>query len=145
MRNDEEVTNNNEPCKDKEEDLKEDNEIAEIFRIETDIFDYESPICKSFDEFSYLFQVDPDVLTKDILGFKTYEYDLKDEALRSKAALEESMNQEEESSNNAWSDYLPIDEWENQGDTTNMERDVNYNPYIDISRLFNEHATTKEE
>ncbi|GKB86626.1 hypothetical protein Tco_0958898 [Tanacetum coccineum] len=40
------------------------------------------------------------------------ESDLKDEALRNKAALEESMNQEEESSNDDWSHYSPIDEWE---------------------------------
>ncbi|GJR02898.1 hypothetical protein Tco_0525882 [Tanacetum coccineum] len=31
------------------------------------------PLCKAFDEFNYLFQIDPDVLTKDIPGFKTYE------------------------------------------------------------------------
>ncbi|GKE13230.1 hypothetical protein Tco_1416781, partial [Tanacetum coccineum] len=69
----EKVKNDNEPCVDKEEGSDEENEIAEIFRIETDIFDYESPLCKVFDEFNYLFQIDPDVLTKDIPGFKTYE------------------------------------------------------------------------
>ncbi|GKF00288.1 hypothetical protein Tco_0023638, partial [Tanacetum coccineum] len=189
-----EVKNDNEPSIDKGKDSKQENKIAEILRIETDIFDYESPLCKAFDECNYLFQIDPDVLTKDILGFKTcedykddwiYEWndkvpwvnekpwkhdgvwkeptavknrckpfcfksghsewptyykwyealedsDIKDEA-RNKVALEESMNQDEESSNDAWSNYSPIDEWCDQGDATNMEPDVNYNTYLDIS------------
>ncbi|GJY61871.1 hypothetical protein Tco_0462528 [Tanacetum coccineum] len=48
-------------------------EIDEIFRIETNLFDYETPLCKKFKEFNYLLKIDPDVLTKDIEGFKTYD------------------------------------------------------------------------
>ncbi|GKA57422.1 hypothetical protein Tco_0756610, partial [Tanacetum coccineum] len=59
MESNKEVTNNNEPCRVKGEDSKEENKIAGIFRIETDIFDYESPICKAFDEFNYLFKSIP--------------------------------------------------------------------------------------
>nr|GEY45111.1 SGNH hydrolase-type esterase domain-containing protein [Tanacetum cinerariifolium]GEY51408.1 SGNH hydrolase-type esterase domain-containing protein [Tanacetum cinerariifolium] len=33
-----------------EENLREDTEIAEIFRIETDIFEFETPLCKEFKE-----------------------------------------------------------------------------------------------
>nr|GEW01246.1 hypothetical protein [Tanacetum cinerariifolium] len=51
----------------------EDGEIAEIFRIETNIFDYEMPMYKAFNEFNYLIQIDPNVLTKYIIGFKNYE------------------------------------------------------------------------
>ncbi|GKG24070.1 hypothetical protein Tco_0392106, partial [Tanacetum coccineum] len=36
---------------------------------------------------------------------------LKEEALINKAILEESMNVEEESSDDTWSDYSPIEEW----------------------------------
>ncbi|GJT03107.1 hypothetical protein Tco_0824276 [Tanacetum coccineum] len=43
------------------------------FRINTNIFDYETPICSAFNEFNYLLKVDPDLLTKDIMGFKTYD------------------------------------------------------------------------
>ncbi|GKE16680.1 hypothetical protein Tco_1424257 [Tanacetum coccineum] len=46
--------------------------------IETDVFDYETPLCLTFNEFNYLLKVDPDLLTKDIMGFKTYE-DYKDD------------------------------------------------------------------
>ncbi|GJZ14459.1 hypothetical protein Tco_0550136 [Tanacetum coccineum] len=88
-----------------------DDEIAKVFRIDTDIFNYETPICSAFNEFNYLLKVDPDLLTKDIEGFKTfddykndwiyewnkddYEWyealedsELKDLALRNKASME---------------------------------------------------------
>ncbi|GJY78358.1 uncharacterized mitochondrial protein-like protein [Tanacetum coccineum] len=66
-------------------DLKEywsykEEETAEIFKIETNVFDYETPLCLAFNEFNYLLKVDPDLLTKDIMGFKTYE-DYKDDSI----------------------------------------------------------------
>ncbi|GJR84711.1 hypothetical protein Tco_0155496 [Tanacetum coccineum] len=59
-------------------DLEETNqddeqEIGEIFRIETNLIDYETPLCEKFKEFNYLLKIDPDVLTNDIVGFKTYD------------------------------------------------------------------------
>ncbi|GKB06231.1 hypothetical protein Tco_0834464, partial [Tanacetum coccineum] len=61
-----------------EESSNDEDEIAEVFRIDTNIFDYETPLCSAFNEFNYLLKVDPDLLTKDIMGFKTYE-DYKDD------------------------------------------------------------------
>ncbi|GJV13676.1 hypothetical protein Tco_1355217 [Tanacetum coccineum] len=61
-----------------EEFSDNEDEIAEVFRIDTNIFDYETPICSTFNEFNYLLKVDPDLLTNDIMGFKTYD-DYKDE------------------------------------------------------------------
>ncbi|GJW24695.1 hypothetical protein Tco_0038506 [Tanacetum coccineum] len=54
------------------------NQVTEVFRIDTNLFDFETPMCKTFKEFNYLLQIDPDLLTKDIEGFKTYE-DYKDD------------------------------------------------------------------
>ncbi|GJW34693.1 hypothetical protein Tco_0057613 [Tanacetum coccineum] len=68
-------------------DIKEDDEVeltdeessddmdnvAEVFRIDTNLFNFETHMCKAFNEFNYLLQVDPDLLTKDIKGFNTYE------------------------------------------------------------------------
>ncbi|GJW79576.1 hypothetical protein Tco_0143551 [Tanacetum coccineum] len=54
-------------------DSDDEDEVAKIFRIETNVFDFETPFCRAFKEFNYLLQIDPDVLTKDIDGFKTYE------------------------------------------------------------------------
>ncbi|GJV42225.1 hypothetical protein Tco_1420665 [Tanacetum coccineum] len=44
-------------------------EVVKIFRIETNVFDFKTPLCRAFKEFNYLLQIDPDVLTKDIDGF----------------------------------------------------------------------------
>ncbi|GKB29093.1 hypothetical protein Tco_0868494 [Tanacetum coccineum] len=57
-------------------DLEE--ETAKFFKIETDVFNYETPLCLAFNEFNYLLKVDPDLLTKDIMRCKTYE-DYKDD------------------------------------------------------------------
>ncbi|GKB30349.1 hypothetical protein Tco_0869750 [Tanacetum coccineum] len=68
---------------DESSDLEEywsdkEEETAKIFKIETNVFDYEIPLCLAFNEFNYLLKVDPDLLTKDIMGFKMYE-DYKDD------------------------------------------------------------------
>ncbi|GJT41277.1 hypothetical protein Tco_0941142 [Tanacetum coccineum] len=67
-----------EPTNEKTSNLEKTNhddeqEIDEIFRIETNLFDYETSLYEKFKEFNYLLKIDPDVLTKDIEGFKTYE------------------------------------------------------------------------
>ncbi|GKC16309.1 hypothetical protein Tco_1013091 [Tanacetum coccineum] len=70
---DEEVLTDDEFSDLEEENLREGNEIAEIFKIETDIFLVETPLCKEFKEFNHLLWIDVDVLTGDLPGFKTYE------------------------------------------------------------------------
>ncbi|GKB73556.1 hypothetical protein Tco_0934968, partial [Tanacetum coccineum] len=40
------------------ENIKEDTEIAEIFRIETDIFHFKTPLREAFNKFNYLFKID---------------------------------------------------------------------------------------
>ncbi|GJV45456.1 hypothetical protein Tco_1429992 [Tanacetum coccineum] len=54
-------------------DSDDEDEVAKIFRIETNVFDFETPLCRAFKEFNYLLHIGPNVLTKDIEGFKTYE------------------------------------------------------------------------
>ncbi|GJU30859.1 hypothetical protein Tco_1174448 [Tanacetum coccineum] len=60
------------------ESFDNEDEVAEVLRIDANIFDYETPLCLAFNEFNYLLKVDPDLLIKDIMGFKTYE-DYKDD------------------------------------------------------------------
>nr|GEV75139.1 hypothetical protein [Tanacetum cinerariifolium] len=57
------------------EETNQDNEqeIGETFRIETNLFDYETPLCEKFKEFNYLLKIDSNVVTNDIVGFKTYD------------------------------------------------------------------------
>ncbi|GKA24908.1 hypothetical protein Tco_0710941 [Tanacetum coccineum] len=56
-------------------DLEEnmEHEVAEIFRIKIDIFDFETPLCTTFSEFNYLLKIDTDLFTHDIQGDKAYE------------------------------------------------------------------------
>nr|GEW67439.1 VIER F-box protein 2 [Tanacetum cinerariifolium] len=61
-----------------EESFDDMDEVVEVFRIDTNLFDFETPMCKAFKEFNYLLQIDPDLLNKDIEGFKTYD-DYKDD------------------------------------------------------------------
>ncbi|GJV96092.1 hypothetical protein Tco_1547669, partial [Tanacetum coccineum] len=107
------------------------DEFAKIFRIENNVFNFETPLCKVFKEFNYLLQIDPDVLTKNIEGFKTYDdykddwiyewnkdvpwsglpvagemmdilIELKEEALKNKAIMEGMIADNDESSNEGW-------------------------------------------
>ncbi|GJU76286.1 hypothetical protein Tco_1273356 [Tanacetum coccineum] len=54
-------------------DSKDEDEVAKTFRIETNVFNFETPLCMAFKEFNYLLQIDSDVLTKDIDRLNTYE------------------------------------------------------------------------
>nr|GFD39257.1 hypothetical protein [Tanacetum cinerariifolium] len=63
-----------------EEFSNNEDEVAEVFRINTNIFDFEMPMCKTFKEFNYLLEINPDLLTKGIEGFKTYE-EYKDDSI----------------------------------------------------------------
>ncbi|GJX15107.1 hypothetical protein Tco_0206865 [Tanacetum coccineum] len=67
-----------EPTGDESSDFEEtdhdnEQEIGEIFRIEMNLFNYETPLCKEVNEFNYLLKINPELRTKDIKGFKTYE------------------------------------------------------------------------
>nr|GEV09946.1 retrovirus-related Pol polyprotein from transposon TNT 1-94 [Tanacetum cinerariifolium] len=74
MRGDyEEILTDDEVFDLEKENLLEGNKIAKIFRIETDIFLFETSLCEEFKEFNHLLQIDVDVLTKDLSGFNTYE------------------------------------------------------------------------
>nr|GEX89785.1 hypothetical protein [Tanacetum cinerariifolium] len=54
-------------------DSDDEDEVAKIFRIKTNVFNFKTPLCRAFKEFNYLLQINPYVLTKDIDGFQTYE------------------------------------------------------------------------
>ncbi|GKA65374.1 hypothetical protein Tco_0765081 [Tanacetum coccineum] len=69
---DEEVITNDELSNPGDGNLIKETKVAEIFRIETNIFQFETPLCEAFKEFNYLLKIDMDVLTNDISGFKTY-------------------------------------------------------------------------
>ncbi|GKD72203.1 hypothetical protein Tco_1330485, partial [Tanacetum coccineum] len=49
------------------------DETAKIFKIEDNLLDYETPLCKAFDEFNYLLKIDTDLFSFEIQEIKTYE------------------------------------------------------------------------
>ncbi|GJZ11818.1 hypothetical protein Tco_0546577 [Tanacetum coccineum] len=65
---------------------EEDNEpddITDIFKIKGNLFDYETPLCKAFNDFNYLLKINTDLFTFDIQGIKTYEeYELNNTVIR---------------------------------------------------------------
>ncbi|GJS51397.1 hypothetical protein Tco_0624759 [Tanacetum coccineum] len=63
-----------------EESFDNEDEIVEVFRIDTNIFDSETPLCSAFNEFNYLL--------KDHEWYEALEdSELKDPALRNKASM----------------------------------------------------------
>ncbi|GJR60027.1 hypothetical protein Tco_1502189 [Tanacetum coccineum] len=65
------------------EESDDPDDIAEIFKIEGNLFDYETPLCKAFNDFNYLLKIDTDLFTFDIQGIKTYEeYELNNTVKR---------------------------------------------------------------
>ncbi|GJS44373.1 hypothetical protein Tco_0569416 [Tanacetum coccineum] len=75
------LSNNNEEMEADESDDPDD--IAEIFKIEGNLFDYETPLCKAFNDFNYLLEINTDLFTFDIQGIRTYEeYELNNTMTR---------------------------------------------------------------
>ncbi|GKB01918.1 hypothetical protein Tco_0829962 [Tanacetum coccineum] len=62
-----------------EEETEEDDNpnkmdnVPEILRIEGNLFDFETPLCKAYHEFNCLLKIDTDLFTYDIQNFKTYD------------------------------------------------------------------------
>ncbi|GJZ15421.1 zinc finger, CCHC-type containing protein [Tanacetum coccineum] len=153
---DDEVELTNEEFSDPDnENLIDKDEVAEIFRIETDIFDFDTPICKAFNEFNYLLKIDTDLLTRELpwmvrVGYMTYFQDyewyhdlvngkLKNEALKQNTIYEGSWG-------DATQGVINFCTWLKRcfGNLhkayANTNIDVNYNPYLDVSRTFNNHS-----
>nr|GEU44409.1 hypothetical protein [Tanacetum cinerariifolium] len=55
-----------------DEDDKPDD-VVEIIKIEGNLFDFETPLCKAFNEFNYLLKIDIDLFICDIQEIRTYE------------------------------------------------------------------------
>ncbi|GKA40303.1 hypothetical protein Tco_0732896 [Tanacetum coccineum] len=75
------LTDHNEEIEAEEDDDPDD--ITDIFKIEGNLFDYETPLCKAFNDFNYLLKINTDLFTFDIQGIGTYkEYELNNHVTR---------------------------------------------------------------
>ncbi|GJV77970.1 hypothetical protein Tco_1509554 [Tanacetum coccineum] len=76
-------------------------DIADIFKIEGNLFDFETPLCKAFNEFNYLLRIDTDLFAFNISEIKTYEeYELNNNMM---GDLEEPWS---DNGNHKWYDEL---------------------------------------
>nr|GEY20088.1 hypothetical protein [Tanacetum cinerariifolium] len=57
---DKEVMTNNELSNPKDENLANEKEIAQIFRIDIDLFDFDTPLRQAFKKYNYLSRIDVD-------------------------------------------------------------------------------------
>ncbi|GJY31425.1 copia protein [Tanacetum coccineum] len=60
---------------DHNEEIEEDDDpddITDIFKIEGNLFDFETPLCEAFNDFNYLLKINKDLFTFDIQGARTY-------------------------------------------------------------------------
>ncbi|GJS17503.1 hypothetical protein Tco_0411975 [Tanacetum coccineum] len=75
------LSNDNEEREAGEDDNPDD--ITDIFKIEGNLFDYETPLCEAFNDFNYLLKINTDMFTFDIQGIRTYEeYELNNTITR---------------------------------------------------------------
>nr|GEW82931.1 retrovirus-related Pol polyprotein from transposon TNT 1-94 [Tanacetum cinerariifolium] len=61
---------------DHNDDIKEDDDpddIDDIFKIEGNLFDFETPMCEAFNDFNHLLKINKDLFTFDIQETRTYE------------------------------------------------------------------------
>ncbi|GKC97930.1 hypothetical protein Tco_1168205 [Tanacetum coccineum] len=57
----------------KDENTYETYKVPKIFRIEENLFDFETPLYEAYHEFNCLLKIDSDLFTYDIQNFKTYD------------------------------------------------------------------------
>ncbi|GJZ32367.1 hypothetical protein Tco_0577803 [Tanacetum coccineum] len=63
----------NEEETEEDDNPNETNNVPKIFRIEGNLFDFETPLCEAYHEFNCLLKIDTDLFTYDIQNFKTYD------------------------------------------------------------------------
>ncbi|GJW52668.1 hypothetical protein Tco_0096753 [Tanacetum coccineum] len=102
IRGDDEVELTDEEFSDNEDD------VAEVFRIDTNIFDFETPIWKN-DGYCNGGNLPGAYIVRNLLHYRDYEWykalkdsKLKKDALRNKAIMEGLINEDDESCNNGW-------------------------------------------
>ncbi|GKA78708.1 hypothetical protein Tco_0785245 [Tanacetum coccineum] len=108
-----------------EESSYDEDDIAEVFRIKTNIFDYETPLCSAFnwkDDGYYNGGNSPRAyIIGNQLHYQDYEWyealedcKLKDEALRNKAIMEGSIKEDDDESHHEhgrqWNTYTNYDD-----------------------------------
>ncbi|GJY59254.1 hypothetical protein Tco_0459146 [Tanacetum coccineum] len=88
-------------------DSEDEDKVAKNFRIETNVLYFETPLYRAFKEFNYLLQIDPDLLNKDIEGFKTSK-DYKDDWIYEWNKDVPWVHEKPWTDNGAWKEPAPV-------------------------------------
>ncbi|GJR88302.1 hypothetical protein Tco_0212313 [Tanacetum coccineum] len=146
----------------------DDHEVLTKEAINTGIFDFETPLCTAFNEFNFLLKIDTDLFTHDIQEAKTceeYENELNNDPVepwsenRVPYELIDHICEliHFKNGKSKWSTCCSNeDEFCNGGELPGMRKHIrrayaktninaNYNPYLDVSRTFNNHAGKNDE
>ncbi|GKB65440.1 hypothetical protein Tco_0921626 [Tanacetum coccineum] len=67
------LSDHNEEEPEEDDNPNETDNVPEILRIKGNLFDFETPLCEAYNEFSCLLKIDTDLFTYDIQNFKTYD------------------------------------------------------------------------
>ncbi|GJW90401.1 hypothetical protein Tco_0167954 [Tanacetum coccineum] len=143
------LSDHNEEETEEDDNPNEMDNVPEFFRIKRNLFDFETPLCEAYHEFSCLLKIDTDLFTYDIQNFKTYD-EYKQELKGDKAKGTEKP----------WSEngvpYQLCDhicepyrfknggtKWptctsdiDGRGPYANMKTEWVSNPYLDTNRIF---------
>ncbi|GJZ28935.1 hypothetical protein Tco_0573582 [Tanacetum coccineum] len=150
-------SNDNEEIEAEEDDDPDD--ITDIFKIEGNLFNYETPLCKAFNDFNYLLKIDRDLFTFDIQGIRTYEeYELNNHV--DKGIVEENVvdnvldfhkldyNVLVKLQERWWKinahEVTPFTRLESYGQRpyANFKTEKTHDPYLDINRIFDRNYDT---
>ncbi|GJZ67045.1 hypothetical protein Tco_0630285 [Tanacetum coccineum] len=125
------LSDHNEEETEEDDNPNETNNIPKILRIEGNLFDFETPLCEAYHEFSCLLKIDTNLFTYDIQNFKTYgEY--KQEMNNDKAKDTEKLWYDELADGKLKDETLAL----NTGPYANMKTEWVSNPYLDTNRIF---------
>nr|GEX25399.1 hypothetical protein [Tanacetum cinerariifolium] len=111
-------------------DFDDEAEVAKIFRIETNVFDFETPLCWAFKEFNYLLKLARTLhnwkhtllprfrMVRSFEGWKTQKRRFKN-----KAIMDGMIDKDDESSNEGWKrwDDFEITNHNNEESKNEME------------------------
>nr|GEV55107.1 hypothetical protein [Tanacetum cinerariifolium] len=122
------------------------NDITDIFKIEGNLFDFETPLCEAFNDFNYLLKIDKDLFTFDIQGTGTYEeYELNNTMTRDleESWLDNGMPYQLLESYLEWfeleHDLLPRSQVRPYA---NFKSEKAHDPYLEINNIFDRNYDT---
>nr|GEU61689.1 retrotransposon Orf1 [Tanacetum cinerariifolium] len=127
---------------DHNDEIEEDGDledITDIFKIEGNMFDFETPLCEAFNDFNYILKINKDLFTFDIQGTGTYEeYELNNPVIRD---LEEPWLDNEKINANEVSPFTRLESYGHRP-YVNIKTERAHDPYLEVNNIFGRNYNT---